>query len=95
MVHFIYKWLDYYICEFYRLLQNGGFVFVHHSNLSSSEVHIEKDKDEYWWANPGGRALVSKEDVAYIAEKHGFRVVEQQVIDWIIHDLDCITLLSK
>ena len=77
------------------MIQNGGFAFIHHSNLGSPEVHTEKDKDEYWQANPGDRALVSKEDVAYIAKKQGFSVVEQKVIDWGIKKLDCITILSK
>jgi SAM-dependent methyltransferase len=95
MVHFSYKWLDFYINEFYRLLFDGGHVFLHHSNLSSSEVDIGRIKSENWHENDGGRSLVCADDIKFMAERCGFEVLEQTCIDWVIPNLDCITILKK
>ncbi|MCL2399033.1 MAG: class I SAM-dependent methyltransferase [Defluviitaleaceae bacterium] len=95
MVHFSYKWLDFYIGEFKRTLQSGGYAFVHHSNLASPNVDIRRHKSEYWQNNPSWRSLVSAEDVHMIAERHGFSVVEQTLINWVIPNLDCITILRR
>jgi SAM-dependent methyltransferase len=95
MVHFSYKWIDFYVSEFYRILENNGYVFIHHSNLASPDVKIDTGKSEDWNNNPHVRALVSANDVKYISEKHGFKVVEQNIINWIVPNLDCISLLRK
>ena len=95
MVHFSYKWLDFYIEEFYRMLQRGGYVLIHHSNLGSPLVHERQAKHEVWNMNPGWRTLISHEDVNRIAKKNGFKVVEQKIIDWKVKDLDCISILYK
>lgn len=93
MVHFSYKLLDIYAGEFYRILKPNGYVIIHHSNLADSEyVH---SKSDIWCDNIGGRSNISAKDYAYIAEKHGFKVIEQKVIDWSAKDLDCITVLKK
>lgn len=94
-MHFSYKWLDFYIGEFFRIIENNGYVFIHHSNLSATDVKVENGKSEIWSDNPGWRAPVSSKDVKYISEKHGFTVVEQNIIDWEVSNLDCITLLRK
>jgi len=93
MVHFSYKWLDFYICEFYRLCQQEGYVFIHHSNLTSSNVKC--DKSETFSDNPHWRSPVSANDVKRISKKHGFTVVEQICFDWEVPNLDCVTLLKK
>lgn len=38
---------------------------------------------------------MSKELFAYLAYHAGFEIVEQQVIDWSLEKMDCITLLKK
>ncbi|MGQ8873434.1 class I SAM-dependent methyltransferase [Paenibacillus sp. TSA_86.1] len=93
MVHFTYKWLDYYLKEFYRISQNNSYVMIHHSNYANTSTGDEV-KSEDWLNNPHGRSNISKEDFRFIAEKHGFSVVEQQLIDWEIRELDCISLLK-
>lgn len=93
MVHFDYRWLDFYISEFARVLQHGGHALVHHSNLGGDDCSA--CKNEYWAGNPGSRALVSKNDVRFIAEKNKFVVEEQVLIDWGVQNLDCITLLKR
>jgi MoaA/NifB/PqqE/SkfB family radical SAM enzyme len=102
MVHFTYKWIDFYIGEFYRLLNVNGFVIIHHSNIGSEDVDIGFAKSENWSENPHGRTLVSHDDVRAIAERYGFIVVEQRVLDFIYKEkgfefsnMDCITILKK
>ena len=95
MVHFSYKWLDFYIGEFWRMLQSGGYAFIHHSNLGSPSVYDGQAKHETWNMNPGSRTLVSSVDVQRIAEKNGFVVVDQKIIDWHVKDLDCLSILRK
>ena len=92
MVHFTYKWLDYYLKEFYRISSNNSYVLIHHSNYAN--VPLDGEKSEDWGSNPHMRTNIGKEDIRFLAEKHGFSVVEQQVIDWGIKDLDCISLLK-
>jgi len=94
MVHFSYKWLDYYLEEFARILQKGGHALIHHSNYGN--VNPEAEKSDNWFDNPHGRTNVTKEDFARIAARHGFNVVEQTLMDWADEaHLDCLTLLSR
>lgn len=95
MVHFSYKWIDFYINEFYRILQKDGYALVHHSNLASPSIDIRRTKSETWNDNPGGRTLVSAEDVKFISEKCGFHVIKQTFVDIYVPNMDCITLLKK
>ena len=46
-------------------------------------------------SNPGGRNFMSKELFAYLAYHAGFEIIEQQVIDWSLKEMDCITLVKK
>lgn len=91
MVHFSYKWLDFYIKEFYRILSNDSYAFIHHSNYAN----VEDDESENWYDHPHGRSSVSRYDVAFIAQNHGFTVLEQRIINWGIPNLDCISILKK
>ena len=94
MVHFKYKWVDYYLGEIYRILKNGGYALIHHSNYGN--VEPEKDKSENYLDNPHSRANMKKEDVTRLAERYGFKVVEQITFDWHeVQGLDSISLLKK
>lgn len=81
MVHFEMK-------DIYRVLVHGGKVLIHHSNNHS-------DYKASFANAPGGRGFMSKDIFAHLAHRSGFEIVEQQVIDWGVKDLDCITLLEK
>ncbi|KUE81670.1 methyltransferase type 11 [Aeromonas schubertii] len=93
MVHFSYKSLDFYLSEFSRVLNPRGHVLIHHSNLASLADHMRVF--EQWSLNIGGRSNVSKDDICFIAEHHGFEVVSQTLIDWVVSDMDCISVLRK
>jgi SAM-dependent methyltransferase len=95
MVHFSYKWLDFYFSEFERLLKPGGYLFVHHSNYGAEDVYLPQPKSENWADNPGGRTPVSADDVKFIIGHYGFKIIEQNVIDWSSEKLDCITVAVK
>ena len=93
MVHFSYKSLDFYLCEFSRVLQHHGCVVMHHSNLAvlADQMRVL----DQWSLNVGGRSNVSKEDIVFIAKHHGFEVLNQTVIDWAVSNMDCISVLRK
>ncbi|MCS3769177.1 ubiquinone/menaquinone biosynthesis C-methylase UbiE [Aeromonas hydrophila] len=93
MVHFSYKSLDFYLCEFSRVLQSNGHVFIHHSNLAtlSDQMRVL----DLWSLNIGGRSNISKDDISFIAKHHGFEVIGQTVINWGVENMDCISVLRK
>lgn len=102
MVHFTYKSLDIYVNEFHRLLKNGGYAFIHHSNLINSEpfdkesgIWDGKTRSDLWNENIEYRSNISKEDFAFIAKKHGFEMISQEAIDWNAKNLDCISIIKK
>lgn len=88
MVHFELMDIYEYLKDFYRILEHGGCALVHHSNNY-------KDYRASFANAPEGRSFMSKEVFAYLAYRVGFEIVEQQIIDWGVKDLDCITLLRK
>lgn len=93
MVHFSYKSLDFYLCEFSRVLKPHGHVFMHHSNLAALTDHLRVF--DVWSLNVNGRSNISKDDIFFIAKHHGFNVVSQVVIMWGVHNMDCISILKK
>ena len=94
MVHFDYKWLDFYLGEFSRILAAGGAALIHHANYGG--IRTGEAKSNNLEDNPGWRTPVTVGDVRFMAEKHGFRVLEQNVFAWSgIPDLDGLTLLRK
>ncbi|WP_421193228.1 class I SAM-dependent methyltransferase [Aeromonas enteropelogenes] len=93
MVHFSYKSLDFYLCEFSRVLQPHGYVLMHHSNLAALTGHMRIF--DVWSLNVNGRSNISKDDISFIARHHGFKVVSQTVITWGIDKIDCMTVLKK
>ncbi|MGG7153602.1 class I SAM-dependent methyltransferase, partial [Clostridium neonatale] len=94
MVHFSYKNIDRYLCEFFRIVKPGGYVFIHYSNLLNEDFITQKS--ELGFENIYCRSNIGKEDVEFLAIKHGFRVQCQDIIQWgEVKNLDCITILTK
>ena len=90
MVHFSSSELEEYFVEFKRVLKADGMALIHHSNYAALSSVARP-----WPENPGSRAYVSAEDVRRIGEKCGLSIVKQQVIDWSLANLDCITVLKN
>jgi len=90
MVHFEMMDIYEYLKDIYRVLVPGGKVLIHHSNNAS-------DYKASFANNPlHERSFMNKDIFAYLAYRAGFKVLEQEVIDWgKVKDLDCISLLQK
>ena len=88
MVHFELLDIAKYLQETYRILVDGGMGLFHHSNNSS-------DYKASFSNALHGRSFMSKDIFAHLAYKAGFKIIDQQVIDWIERDLDCLTLVQK
>lgn len=88
MVHFEMLDIYSYLKDIYRVLVPGGRALIHHSNNS-------KDYKASFANAPNGRAFMSKNLFAHLAYKSGFIIVSQDIIDWEIKNLDCITLIEK
>lgn len=88
MVHFEMMDIYLYLQEIYRILKPGSYALFHHSNNTSDYRHS-------FATAPNGRSFMSKDIFAYMAYRSCFEVVRQEVIDWGVKDLDCITLLRK
>ncbi len=88
MVHFELIDIANYLKEFYRILQPNSYALIHHSNNDSDY--------RYSFTNaPYGRSFMNKKIFANLAYRAGFTIVHQEIIDWGIADLDCLTLLKK
>ena len=90
MVHFEMPDIYRYLKETRRILRSGGRGLFHHSNLM-----IDPKQSFYNPLNNGARTYMSKDLFAHLAYQVGLTVVEQQVIDWTIPKMDCITLVEK
>lgn len=88
VVHFELMDIYEYLKDIYRVLVPGGRVLIHHSNYDS-------DYKASFSGTAHGRNFMNKTIFAYLAHRVGFVVLEQQVIDWGIKELDCITMLEK
>lgn len=89
MVHFEMIDIFEYLKETRRILVNGGRALFHHSNNT-------EDYKITFSTGTSGRNYMSKSLFAYLANRAGLEVIEQQVIDWGKEkDLDCITLVEK
>ncbi len=92
MVHFDASVIERYLAEFARVLEPGGYGFVHHSNYGS----LVQDRESNWLDNPHLRSVMSKDRFARLCFKSGLSVVRQKTIEWgAIPELDCITLFRK
>lgn len=89
MVHFDLEIVISYIFEFNRILRNGGYALVHHSNYTGSP-------GEDFRNNPHWRNFMSATIFKHIARRANFEIVEQNIIGWGgVEELDCITILRK
>lgn len=89
MVHFEMMDVYEYLKDINRVLVNGGRALFHHSNYS------EDYKADFAHA-PHARCFMNKEVFAYLAHRAGFKILQQEIIDWHgVKNLDCITLVEK
>ena len=92
MVHFDLKDIELYFGEFQRILKNGGYGLIHHSNYGSPQ---EEKNHKNWNENPHWRSNVNAFDIKRICEENGLFIVKQKLLDWGRKELDCITLFEK
>jgi ubiquinone/menaquinone biosynthesis C-methylase UbiE len=89
MVHFDLEIVISYLFEFNRVLQDGAYALVHHSNYTGSP-------GEDFRKNPHWRNFMDATIFKHIARRAGFEIVEQNTTAWGgIEGLDCITILRK
>lgn len=88
MVHFEMMDVYEYLKDIYRVLKRGGYALIHHSNNG-------KDYRAAFASAYNGRSFMTKDVFAYLAYRVGFEIVNQQVIDWQIKDIDCVSLIRK
>lgn len=88
MVHFEMLDIYSYLKDIFRILIPGGKALIHHSNNS-------KDYKASFANASNGRAFMSKNLFAHLAYKVGFKVLSQDLVDWEIKELDCLTLIEK
>jgi len=89
MVHFEMLDVISYVKDANRILVNGGKILFHHSNAAYSP--------ELGWNKPHGRNFMSADIFAYIALRHGFIVLSQDIFSY--HhghaESDCLSLCQK
>lgn len=89
MVHFDLELIISYVEEFSRVMKEGGFVFIHHSNYSDAPGNDFRK-------NPHWRNFMSAAIMRHIAIRNKFDVVEQRIIDWGgCPNIDCLSLLKR
>ncbi len=88
MVHFELIDIYEYLKDIHRVLKSGGRALFHHSNNTESCKASFADATH-------GRNFMSKEIFAYLADRTGFKILEQTEIDWEIANLDCVSLVEK
>jgi SAM-dependent methyltransferase len=88
MVHFDERLVAAYLPEFFRVLEPGGYAFVHHSNYSAAP-------GTPFMENPHWRNHMSVERFADLARSAGFTIARQQKLSWIVDDLDGLSLLQR
>lgn len=88
MVHFELIDIYEYLKDIHRVLKSGGKALFHHSNNTENYKASFADASH-------GRNFMSKEIFAYLADRTGFRVLEQVEVDWDIAKLDCLSLVEK
>ena len=85
-VHMSEEVINGYLGEIHRVLKNGGYAWIHHSNLYGGN----EDNFKNW----GGRSNMTKETFKNIAEQQGLKVIHQEYVKW-ENTLDVITTLQK
>ena len=91
MVHFEMMDIYEYLKDIHRVLRAGGMALLHHSNNTADYKASFKNASEDYH----GRNYMSKDLFAYLAYRAGFDIVCQELQNWGIKDLDCVTLLKK
>lgn len=89
MVHFESLDVFNYLRETYRILKKGGKALFHHSNNTENyRVSFETGRS--------GRNYMSQDLFAHFADRAGFKVSKQYLLDWDGYkELDCLTLVEK
>lgn len=89
MVHFESLDVFNYLKETYRILKTGGKALFHHSNNTENySVSFETGRS--------GRNYMSRDLFAHFADRAGFKVMRQYLLDWDGYkELDCLTLVEK
>jgi len=92
MVHFEMLDVLAYIIDANRILIDGGKILFHHSNADFNP--------ELGWHKPHGRNFMSADIFAYLALRHGFVVLSQDILSWghemdFSKDIDCLSLCQK
>lgn len=89
VVHFEMMDIYEYLKDIYRVMAKGGRVLIHHSNY-------DKDYTASFINSLHGRSYMNASIFAYLANRCGFKILEQKLIDWAgIQGLDCVSLLEK
>jgi len=88
-VHIEKKEIEEYAKEFYRVLKNGGYVFIHHSNLKNCKI---KEPTKGWRAKSMDYKIFKK-----ICEKNKLNVIRQELVNWNTKSTltDCFSLFIK
>jgi ubiquinone/menaquinone biosynthesis C-methylase UbiE len=84
MVHFDILDVAGYISTLKNVCSNQAF--IHHSNRAVLTTDITK--------NPHWRNFMNKDIFAQIVVSSGYKVINQNLIDWGIPELDCITTIQ-
>ena len=88
MVHFELMDIYNYLQDIYRILEPGAYALFHHSNNTQNfKLSFENALH--------GRNYMSKDLFAYLAYRCGFEIINQQVINFVEPELDCISLIRK
>lgn len=86
VVHFDKLVVRSYVREFARILQSGGYGFIHHSNYGEINPSSE------WMNNPGWRSNMTAKLFLEYCNDVGLKVVKQEIIG---QERDCITIFYK
>lgn len=89
MVHFDISIIQAYVGELTRVMRDGAFAFIHHSNYSANPGGNFK-------SNPHWRNFMTAGLFRHLAICSGLAVREQRLIDWGGWPaLDCLTVLQR
>lgn len=75
MVHFELYDVASYVRDAYRVLKPGGKILFHHSNNDSDPLKA-------WGSQPHARNFLSAQIFAYFADRAGFKILSQDLLDW-------------
>jgi len=94
MVHFEKRLIEAYMPEFERVMAQGAYGFIHHSNFG----RVSQDPD--FRNHPGWRSNVDKDWFAQCCFRHKLLPVRQTPIEWhigevVFQEFDCISIVFK